>query len=312
MQGASHILPNRLFLCVVADQHHEYCDKSFPTIEKHKLVNPFGQCVADITDSSISEHLKRCHSLVYYCGDCLFKFNTSLPEKNLGHAKKEHEKECKRKPSPENLEARNGHWLMDRDQYHRFKVVGWRKTHVSDQIFINGEKESLSKRSWRRIRETIFPGSEIELNAEPATSYQTTEDVMAMVERRTSAIMPQLTDIPAPSTGLRQRSRLVPIPPSTTDMSQLSTQFSWETDSLTDPSSHVFSHSGADGHEETYGAEYGNATGPADSLAWVWEEYQGQQSSDSLNGAGGWLPELPPQVLMSSDTGDPQQASYQE
>ncbi|XEU95843.1 hypothetical protein FSHL1_001128 [Fusarium sambucinum] len=297
MQGATHSLPDRSFLCVVADQRHEYCDKSFPTIEKH------------------NEHLKRCHSLVYWCSICLYKFNNSLPEKNLSHAKKEHEKECKHKPSPENLQVRNGHWLMDKDQYHRFKVVGWRKTHVSNPIFINGEKESLSKRSWRRIRETIFPGSEeavIELNAEPAAPHQTTEDVMAIVESRRSAIMPQLTDIPAPSTGQRQRSRLVPIPPSTTDMSQLSTQFSWETDSLTDPSSHVLSHSGADGHQETYGAEYGNSAGPAESFAWVWEECQGQQPSDSLNGAGGWLPELPPQVLMDGDTGDPQQASYQE
>ncbi|KAG8666882.1 hypothetical protein FPOAC1_011704 [Fusarium poae] len=297
MQGAIGSLPDRSFLCVVADQRPEYCDKSFPTIEKH------------------NEHLKRCHSLVFYCEKCLFKFNSSLPEKNLGYAKKQHEQECKYEPSPENLKARKDHWLMDSDQYHRFKVVGWRNTPVPNLIFINGEKESLSKRSWRRIRETIFPGSEepvIEPHAGPAASDQTIEAVMAMVERRMS-VMPQHPNIREPSTDPRQRLKLVHIAPSTTDISQPSAQFSCESDSLTHPSSYVLSHSGADGHQETYGAEYGNTKDPADSFSWVLEEYQGPQPSESLSGTGSWvIPPLPPQVLMDCGPGNPPQAPDQE
>lgn len=44
MRGDRHSRPKNLFLCVIADQYpdHPYCDKSFPTIEKHKLVEPLG------------------------------------------------------------------------------------------------------------------------------------------------------------------------------------------------------------------------------------------------------------------------------
>jgi len=44
MRGDRRSRPNNLFLCVIADQYpdHRYCDKSFPTIEKHKLVKRLG------------------------------------------------------------------------------------------------------------------------------------------------------------------------------------------------------------------------------------------------------------------------------
>jgi hypothetical protein len=315
MKTATSSCSDRSFLCVVAEQHHEYCDKSFSTIERHKLVNSIGHCIAGSTNNSISEHIKRCHSLDYWCEKCLQKFNTSLPKKNLGHAKKEHKKECKRKPSPENVDIWNGHYILDQEQYHRFKVVGWRNTPVPNPIFINGKKETVPRRSWRKIRETIFPGSEIELNIEPVAPYRSAEDVVAIVGSRRSAIMPQYTDVPAPSTDLSQMSRLMPISPSmTTYMSYPSTQLSWETDSQTLPSSHVLSYSGTDGQQETHGIEFGNLAGPEYSFPQLraLEEYQGPQSSESLSGAGGWLPPLPHEVLMDGDYSDLQQAANQE
>ncbi|QPC73036.1 hypothetical protein HYE68_003788 [Fusarium pseudograminearum] len=290
MKGAT---PDRSFPCVVADQHSEYCDKSFPTIWKH------------------NEHLKRCHSPVYWCEKCLYKFNTSLPEGSLELIKAGHDKnECKGKPSPDSLLAWSGHWIMDQDQYHRFKVVGWRHTHVPNPIFINGKKEPKPMTSWRRIRETIFPGSSIELNAEPVAPGRTTEDVITMVGGRPS-VMPQVPDVLAHGTDLSQR--LMPIPPSmTTDASQLSTEFSWETSFQTDPSSLMLSYLGADGQHETYDIEHEITTGHEDSFDLDPEEYPEQQSWNSLSDIGGWQNPLPYQVLIEGNSSDPQKAADRE
>ena len=44
MPGARRSRPSNLFLCVIADQRPDdaHCNKSFPTIEKHKLVRILG------------------------------------------------------------------------------------------------------------------------------------------------------------------------------------------------------------------------------------------------------------------------------
>ncbi|CAF3453775.1 unnamed protein product [Fusarium graminearum] len=311
MRGATRRRPDHSFSCVVADQHPEFCDKTFPTIEKHKLVNSIGYCIAEGTDNSISEHLKRCHSLFYWCEKCLHKFNTSLPKGNLELDKAKHNKnECKGEPSSDSLQTWSGHWIMDQDQYHRFKVVGWQHTHVPNPIFINGKKEPKPMRSWRRIRETIFPGSSIELNAEPVAPGRTTQDVITMVGGRPS-VMPQVPDVLTHGTDLSER--LMPIPPSmTTDVSQLSTEFSWETSFQTDPSSLVLSYLGADEPHEPYDIQHESITDHEDPFGLDPEEYQRQQSWNSLSGAGCWQTPLPYQVLLEGNSSDPQEAAGRE
>lgn len=46
---------------------------------------------------------------------------------------------------------------MDEDKYERFKNKGWKSTKVPEKLNNDGTRETGPQRSWRQIRETIFP-----------------------------------------------------------------------------------------------------------------------------------------------------------
>ncbi|KAJ4118732.1 hypothetical protein NW768_010792 [Fusarium equiseti] len=297
MRGDKHSRPNNSFPCVIADQYpdHPYCNKSFPTIEKH------------------NEHLKRCHSLEFWCSKCLHKFNCSLPAGPLRLAKKEHdEKQCPGKPSRETQQLRNDTWLMTPDQYRRFKGRQWKKTGVSDKLL----KESVSETSWRKIRETLFPGSEaaaMRKESEPAASRQTSEDiwgvqrVMDKVNNRSPGVMSQLrTDFPVPSADSMQPAWLNAFPTSLpTDESQLSIIFSEETHFETHPSSRVWSHSGGDEQHQLYRAEPDRPPTFDPSFLQLPGEREGHQASELAMSGECALDPIPPELLLQVGTGAP-------
>jgi len=57
----------------------------------------------------------------------------------------------------ENLNNRSRQYLMSGEQMERFK--SWRSVSIPELVFEDGRPETSSKNSWRRIQETIFPGS---------------------------------------------------------------------------------------------------------------------------------------------------------
>jgi hypothetical protein len=289
MQVGARSRPDNSFLCVVADQYPDrsFCDKSFPTIEKH------------------NEHLKRCHSLEFWCSKCLHKFNCSLPAGPLRLAKKEHdEKQCSGKPSRETQQLRDDTWLMTPEQYRRFKGRRWKKTRVSDSL----PKESVPETSWRRIRENIFPGSEAAAarkKSEHAASRQTSKDIWGMqdvmdkVKNRSPVVMSQLQpDFQAPSADAMQPAWLNTLHPSLpTDESQLSIIFSEETDFETHPSSRVWSHSGGDEQHQPYRAELDRPQTLDTSFLHMPEKRDEHQTSESEVSGEYALDPIPPEVL---------------
>ncbi|RBR19173.1 uncharacterized protein FIESC28_05638 [Fusarium coffeatum] len=276
MPGARRSRPSNSFLCVIADQCPDDtdCNKSFPTIEKH------------------NEHLKRCHSSDFWCLKCLHKFNCSLPAGPLRLAKKEHEKtQCPGVPSQENKQLWNSACIMTPEQYDRFKDRGWKKTHVSNEVLLGREKESVPQTSWRRIRETIFPGSEA-----ARENIKGMRDVMDRVKNRSPLIIQP--GFQAPRADAMQPAWPNVFPPSlTTDDSQLSITFSEGTDFETRPSSRVWSHSGGDEQHQLYRSGPDRPPTLDPSFLQIPEELDERQTSELVVTGEYVLDPIPPEVL---------------
>ena len=258
------------------------------------------ECVS--TDSTTSEHLKRCHSSDFWCLKCLHKFNCSLPAGPLGLAKKEHDKtQCPGKPSQENQQLWDSTWIMTSEQYHRFKDRGWKKTPVSNEVLRGREKESVPQTSWRRIRETIFPGSEA-----AREDIRGMRDVMDKVKNRSSLIIQP--DFQAPSADAMQPAWLNVFPPSlTTDDSQRSIIFSEGTGLETHPSSRVWSRSGGDEQHQIYRAELDRPPSLDLSFLQMPEELDGHPTSEPVASGQYVMDPIPPEVLWHFGLSQPQE-----
>ncbi|KAH7465107.1 hypothetical protein FOMA001_g16970 [Fusarium oxysporum f. sp. matthiolae] len=127
------------FLCVVAAKFPDICDKRFPDISKH------------------NEHLKRYHSPMNWCKDCLHKLTGSLTEDALAIEMAAHKKSCTKEPSEKNKLNWGEHYIIDEGRWADFKTQGWKKTDVPTIFDQNGRAETISRRSWRQISEIIFP-----------------------------------------------------------------------------------------------------------------------------------------------------------
>ncbi|KAF4428917.1 carbohydrate-binding module family 21 [Fusarium austroafricanum] len=133
------------FPCIVAEKYPDYCKKSFVSIKK------------------LLEHLKRCHSPLFWCKDCHQKFNSSLSDHALNLTRADHENACSKNPTKKNQKLWEQSYIIDDDQYKRLKTPGWKQTNVPRKLSDDGTKESVSRRSWRQIRETVFPTEPREL-----------------------------------------------------------------------------------------------------------------------------------------------------
>ncbi|KAM0287156.1 hypothetical protein ACHAO9_007916 [Fusarium lateritium] len=131
----------RLFPCVVGHKFPDKCNKSFPSIEKHNA------------------HIKRFHSPHFWCNDCFWKFNSSLSDRMLQLAKKEHEAMCLKQPSSKGRALREESYIIDEALYKRFWKREWKQTPVPYMFKEGRWKESIPQRSWRQILEMIFPST---------------------------------------------------------------------------------------------------------------------------------------------------------
>ncbi|KAM0236949.1 hypothetical protein ACHAP5_009235 [Fusarium lateritium] len=198
---------------------------------------------------------------------------------------------------------------MDEEQYDRFKLRRWKQTDVPYQFNSHGGRESIPQRSWRQIRETIFPTSqESEATAlsRLPTFGQVNDEIQSVInstERRPSDFRQRtIIEFSSPAMDAPTRADPSPIPASLTtadDTSWLSTDFSAMTDPQTWASTLMDSSTGVgvqeDAQEDVYScgdpysydfgeaAEHGESSSrPAPDIS------QGQLFSNYLEGAGDW------------------------
>ncbi|RFN52382.1 tea/atts transcription factor activity protein family [Fusarium flagelliforme] len=91
-----------------------------------------------------------------FCNEAL----PTIEEHNqpLRLAKSEHEKEkCPGETSKENRQLRSKYFLLSQEQSERFR--SWRNIPLPELAHEDDSPETLPEKSWRRIREAIFPGS---------------------------------------------------------------------------------------------------------------------------------------------------------
>ncbi|KAM0194807.1 hypothetical protein ACHAPA_009155 [Fusarium lateritium] len=192
---------------------------------------------------------------------------------------------------------------MDEEQYDRFKR--WKQTEVPYEFNSHGGKESIPQRSWRQIRETIFPTpqeSEAPALSRPSAFGQVNDEIQSVInstERRPSDFRQRtIIEFRSPSMDAPARADLPPIPASLTtadDVSWFSTGFSAMTDTQTWDSTLIDSNTGVDAQEDayscgdTYGYDFGEAAEQGESSSRPAPDIsQGQPFSNSLKGAGYW------------------------
>ncbi|KAM0550590.1 hypothetical protein ACHAPJ_008848 [Fusarium lateritium] len=266
------------------------------------LVNLFTR---DSANKNVSEHLKRFHSPIFWCKQCLHKFNSSWTEKVLSLDRADHDRNCPGTPSLKNQERKDGCYVMSDDQYNRFESRKWKKTIVPVQPNDNGEKESLPQKSWRQIRETIFPTifptiatTRVEstaTQAAPTQAGQSPQEIVAFLETRSSDVMPRLiTQFGSPasyaSPQAPEQDRVSGTNTTTEDFSQLPTLFSEPTNPPTRPSTlnYAYSYSGTDGPGDTDSYGIGGVAEPEPLPNRARDLPEEDQLFPSVFGAGQW------------------------
>jgi hypothetical protein len=234
----------------------------------------------------------------------LFKFNSSLSDKHLKLAKVDHAQHCTKTFTSRSLDVWMQTYVMTDEQYDRFKLRRWKQTDVPYKLNSHGGKESVPERSWRQIRETIFPTtqtSEAIESSRPLTVGQVDDEIQNVINstgRRPSDFRQRtITEFRSPAMDAPSQADLPPIPASltTADTSWYSTEFSTMTDPQTWPSTLMDSNVRVDIQEDAYSCGdaysygFGEATEQGESSSRrAPDTLQGQPFSNSLRGAGYW------------------------
>ncbi|KAF5625700.1 hypothetical protein F52700_9066 [Fusarium sp. NRRL 52700] len=222
----------------------------------------------------MSEHIKRCHNPFLWCNDCLKKFNSSLSRDALEREKKYHKAICPKEPSEKNKTLRERAYVIDEARYELCKKLGWKQTAASHELNREtGGKECVSQRSWRQIRDTIFPNDTVTVDE--------SHELVARVENETrnEMFLTQFRDSHVPTQI--EISTISQPPPTVDNTSHLSTILSEVTAPLTGPTTIAFSDPGPDGlfPREMDNFDYGLLPPP---------NFQDPESGNSLTGAGKW------------------------
>ncbi|KAF5553818.1 hypothetical protein FMEXI_2252 [Fusarium mexicanum] len=197
----------------------------------------------------------------------------SMSREALEREKEYHKAICPKEPSEKNKALREKAYIIDEARYELCKKLGWKQTAASHELNREtGGKECVSQRSWRQIRDTIFPSDIVTVDE--------SQELVARVEneKRNQMFLTQF----------RGRDSLVPTqiemntisqpPPTADNTSHLSTVLSEVTAPLTGPTTIAFSDPGPDGKDDTFGFL------PYPSLP----NFQEHESANSLTGTGKW------------------------
>ncbi|KAF4493837.1 hypothetical protein FAGAP_10017 [Fusarium agapanthi] len=197
----------------------------------------------------------------------------SMSREALEREKKYHKAICPKEPSEKNKALREKAYIIDEARYELCKKLGWKQTAASHELNREtGGKECVSQRSWRQIRDTIFPSDTVTVDE--------SHELVARVENETRNQMFL--------TQFRGRDSLVPTqiemntisqpPPTADNTSHLSTVLSEVTAPLTGPTTITFSDPGPDGKDDMFGFL------PYPPLP----NFQEHESANSLTGTGKW------------------------
>lgn len=234
----------------------------------------------------------------------MFKFNSSLSDKHLKLAKTDHAQDCVKRFTSRSLDDWIQTHVMTEEQYDRFKLRRWKQTDVPYKFNSDGGKENLSERSWRQIRETIFPttrSSEAIESSRLPTVGQVDDEIQNVINstgRRSSDFRQMtITEFGTPAMDAPSQANVPPIPVSwtTTDDTSWFTELSTTTDPQTWPSTLIDSSAGVGAQEDAYigGDAYGYGFGEVaeqgePSSRRTPDPLQWQPFSNYLEGTGHW------------------------
>ncbi|KAL9573065.1 hypothetical protein ACKAV7_002750 [Fusarium commune] len=252
----------RPYPCVIADRFPGKCKKSFNNIEK------------------LNEHIKRCHSPFLWCNDCLKKFNSSMSREALEREKEYHKAICPKKPSEKNKALRERSYIIDEARYERCKKLRWKQTAASHELE-NGKKECVSQRSWRQIRDTIFPSDTVTVDE--------SHEIVAKVENETrnEMFLAQFRDRDSHVPTQIEINQISQPPPTADNTSHLSTVLSEVTAPLTGPTTIAFSDLAPDGKDDMFGF-IPREMEHLDYVLPPFPHFQEYESANSLTGTGKW------------------------
>ncbi|KAF5642603.1 hypothetical protein F25303_6472 [Fusarium sp. NRRL 25303] len=232
--------------------------------------------------TTLSEHIKRCHSPFLWCNDCLKKFNSSMSREALEREKIYHKAICPKEPSEKNKALREKAYIIDEARYELCKKLGWKQTAASHELNKEtGGKECVSQRSWRQIRDTIFPSDTVTVDE--------SHELVARVENETrnEMFLMQFRDRDSLVPTQIQMNTISQPPPTVDNTSHLSTVLSEVTAPLTGPTTIAFSDPGPDGKDDMFGL-FPREMENLDHTFSLIPNSQDHESANSLTGAGEW------------------------
>ncbi|KAF5562657.1 hypothetical protein FNAPI_3096 [Fusarium napiforme] len=237
--------------------------------------------------TGLSEHIKRCHNPFLWCNDCLKKFNSAMGQHALEREKEYHKAICPKEPSEKNKALRDRAYVIDEARYELCKKLGWKQTAASHELNREtGGKECVSQRSWRQIRDTIFPANTVTVDE--------SHELVARVENepRNQMFLTQFRDRDSLVPTQIEMNTVSQPPPTADNTSHLSTVLSEVTAPQTGPTTIAFSDPGPDGKDDVFGLF------PRDLENLDYEipplpNFQDHESGNPLTGAGKWHNEIP-------------------
>ncbi|KAK2133129.1 hypothetical protein NOF04DRAFT_1175067 [Fusarium oxysporum II5] len=224
---------------------------------------------------------------VTFPGKCKKSFNNieklnSMSREALEREKEYHKAICPKKPSEKNKALRERAYIIDEARYERCTKLGWKQTAASHELDKNnGKKECVSQRSWRQIRDTIFPNDTVTVDE--------SHELVARVENETrnEMFLAQFQDRNSHVPTQIEISTISQPPPTADNTSHLSTILSEVTAPLTGPTTIAFSDPGPDGKDDMFGF----LPREMENLDYVLPpipNFQEYEFADSLTGTGEW------------------------
>ncbi|KAH7212306.1 hypothetical protein DER44DRAFT_808117 [Fusarium oxysporum] len=207
---------------------------------------------------------------------------TSMSREALEREKEHHKAICPKKPSEKNKALRERAYIIDEARYERCRKLGWKQTAASHELDKNnGKKECVSQRSWRQIRDTIFPNDTVTVDE--------SHELVARVENETrnEMFLAQFQDRNSHVPTQIEISTISQPPPTADNTSHLSTILSEVTAPLTGPTTIAFSDPGPDGKDDMFGF----LPREMENLDYVLPpipNFQEYEFADSLTGTGEW------------------------
>lgn len=157
------------------------------------------------------EHLKRCHSLTFWCSSCKHYFGNTLSKKQVKIFRDQHQADSKCRGNDSHLSEDDAKaisvTLMTPSQHHRFP------NYKKEVITVEAEQEGHHNsplRNFRKITQALFPTDKTGKESAPAENQQKRDEVAVST---TEGPHPENHDEASSSHGVVPVNRLDPVLP---------------------------------------------------------------------------------------------------